>query len=41
MSRKSKVTPLEKVNAVERYLNGENSLGEAANSLGVGTTSIS
>lgn len=41
MSRKSKVTPLEKVKAVERYLNGQNSLGEAANSLGVGTTSIS
>ena len=41
MSRRSKVTPLEKVKAVERYLNGENSLVGAANSLGVGKTSIS
>lgn len=40
MSRKGKATPLKKVTAAERYLNGEISQGGAADSIGAGPAAL-
>ena len=40
MSRKSKISPIEKVKTVERYLNGEIGIRQAGRKLGVDHTSI-